>query len=153
MISERQNIAASYTAKGESDAQIIKNETDKEVTITLAEAEKDAETIIAEGEAEYMRILSEAYNDPAKAEFYNYLRALDALKASLKKNGNILMLDKDSELVKILYGTDEALDVKYEDLLKEQATEATTEQSTEATTEAATEATTETATEATTEEE
>ena len=153
MISERQNIAASYTAKGESDAQIIKNETDKEVTITLAEAEKDAETIIAEGEAEYMRILSEAYNDPAKAEFYNYLRALDALKASLKKNGNILMLDKDSELVKILYGTDEALDVKYEDLLKEQANEATTEQSTEATTEAATEATTETATEATTEEE
>ena len=92
-----------------------------------------------------MRILSEAYNDPAKAEFYNFLRALDALKASLKKNGNILMLDKDSELVKILYDTDEALGVQYEDLLKEQAqtTEATTEQSTETTTEAATEATTE----------
>ena len=107
MISERQNIAASYTAKGESDAQIIKNETDKEVTITLAQAEKDAETIIAEGEAEYMRILSEAYNDPDKAEFYNYLRGLDALKGSLKNNGNVLMLDKDSELVRIIYGTNE----------------------------------------------
>ena len=114
MISERQNIAASYTAKGESDAQMIKNETDKEVTITLAKAEKDAETIIAEGEAEYMRILSEAYNDPDKAEFYNYLRGLDALKASLKNNGNTLMLDKDSELVRIIYGTNEDISAQSE---------------------------------------
>ena len=137
MISERQNIAASYTAKGESDAQIIKNETDKEVTITLAEAEKDAETIIAEGEAEYMRILSEAYNDPDKAEFYNYLRGLDALKASLKNNGNILMLDKDSELVKIIYGTDEDVSAQSEyQRQQEQTTEQTTEAATEATTQA-----------------
>ena len=107
MISERQNIAASYKAKGDSDAQIIKNETDKEVTITLAEAEKDAEQTIAEGEAEYMRILSEAYNNAEKADFYNYIRGLDALKASLKGKNNTLMLDKDSELVRILYGQDE----------------------------------------------
>ena len=107
MISERQNIAASYKAKGDSDAQIIKNETDKEVTITIAEAEKDAEQTIAEGEAEYMRILSEAYNNAEKADFYNYIRGLDALKLSLKGKNNTLMLDKDSELVKILYGQEE----------------------------------------------
>lgn len=107
MISERQNIAASYTAQGESEAQIIKNETDKEVTITLAEAEKDAEQIIAEGEAEYMRILSEAYNNAEKADFYNYIRGLDALKASLKSTNNTLILDKDSDLVKILYGAED----------------------------------------------
>lgn len=137
MISERQNIAASYTAKGESEAQMIKNETNKEVTITIANAEKDAERIIAEGEAEYMRILSEAYNDPAKAEFYNYLRGLDALKASLKSTGNVLMLDKDSELVKILYGTDEVLSVQNQDQLDEEKTTQapTTESTTEATTE------------------
>ncbi|MBR6222598.1 MAG: protease modulator HflC [Lachnospiraceae bacterium] len=104
MISERQNIAASYKAKGDSDAQIIKNETDKEVTISIAEAEKDAEQTVAEGEAEYMRILSEAYNNEEKAEFYNYIRGLDALKLSLKGNNNTLILDKDSELVRILYG-------------------------------------------------
>lgn len=131
MISERQNIAASYTAKGESEAQIIKNETDKEVTITIAEAEKDAEAIIAEGEAEYMRILSEAYNDPDKADFYNYLRGLDALKASLKNNGNVLMLDKDSELVKIIYGADEELGVENLGPIRENTTEQTTEQTTE----------------------
>ncbi len=105
MISERGNIAAGYKAKGEAEAQKIRNETDKNVTITLANANKEAETIMAEGEAEYMRILSDAYNDEDKAEFYNYIRSLDAIKESLRKNGdNTLILDKDSELAGILYG-------------------------------------------------
>lgn len=105
MISERGNIAAGYKAKGEAEAQKIRNETDKNVTITLANANKEAETTMAEGEAEYMRILSDAYNDEDKAEFYNYIRSLDAIKESLKKNGdNTLILDKDSELAGILYG-------------------------------------------------
>ena len=58
MISERDNIAATYTAEGNSEAQIIRNTTDKEVTVLLSEAEKEAAILIAEGEAEYMRILS-----------------------------------------------------------------------------------------------
>ncbi|MCR5250461.1 MAG: protease modulator HflC [Lachnospiraceae bacterium] len=104
MISERGNIAAGYTAKGEADAQKIRNETDREVTITLANAEKEAETLQAEGEAEYMRILSEAYNDADKADFYNFIRSLDALKLSLTGSDKTLILDKDSELAKILSG-------------------------------------------------
>ena len=61
MISERDNIAATYTAEGSSEAQKIRNTTDKEVTVILSEAEKNAEILISEGEAEYMRILSEAF--------------------------------------------------------------------------------------------
>lgn len=106
MISERQNIAAGYTAKGNADAQLIKNETDKEVTIKLAEAEKKAEQLRAEGEAEYMKILSDAYNNEDKADFYNYTRSLDALKISLSGENKTIILDKDSELVKILYGVE-----------------------------------------------
>ena len=60
MISERDNIAATYTAEGEAEARIIRNSTDAEITILLSEAEKNAEILLAEGEAEYMRILSEA---------------------------------------------------------------------------------------------
>lgn len=104
MISERQNIAAGYTAKGNADAQLIKNETDKEVSIKLAEAKRQAEQLIAEGEAEYMRILSDAYSSEDKADFYNYLRSLDALKSSLTGDNKTIILDKDSELVRILYG-------------------------------------------------
>lgn len=103
MISERVNISAGYAAEGEKEAQMIKSETDKEVSIMIAEANAKAEQLIAEGEAEYMKILSSAYNDPAKAEFYEFVRALDAAKASLGKNGNILILDKESPLVDIFY--------------------------------------------------
>jgi membrane protease subunit HflC len=103
MISERNNIAAQFTAEGESEAQMIRSRTDKEVQIMLSEAKANAEATEAEGEAEYMRILSDAYNDPDKAEFYNFVRSLDAAKASLKGQGNVLFLSKDSPLAQIFY--------------------------------------------------
>lgn len=103
MISERNNIAAQYTAEGESEAQMIRSETDKEVEIMRSEAKAQAEILEAEGEAEYMRILSDAYSDPDKAEFYNFVRSLDAAKASLTGDGNVLFLSKDSPLARIFY--------------------------------------------------
>ncbi len=103
MISERNNIAAGYAAKGQAEAQKIRNETDKQVSILTANAKKDAAKIEAEGEAKYMQILSNAYNDEGKAEFYNYLRGLDSLEALAGKN-KTLILDKDSEYARILYG-------------------------------------------------
>lgn len=104
MISERNNIAAGYRADGQYESQLIKNETDRTVRETVAKASADAEKIKAEGEAEYMRILSEAYNDEAKADFYNYVRSLDALKASLTGSNKTIVLDGDSELARILSG-------------------------------------------------
>lgn len=105
MISERNNIAASYTAEGESKAKKIQNETDKQVAILKAQAEKNSAKLKAEGEAKYMETLQQAYNDKDKADFYNYIRSLDALKISLSGTGEKkLMLGKDSELAKILYG-------------------------------------------------
>ncbi len=105
MISERENIAAAYTAEGAAEAQKIRNETDRKVTVMKAEAEKEAAGILAEGESEYMRILQAAYNTTEKAEFYNYTRSLDALKESLSGENKTVILDKDSELAKILYGS------------------------------------------------
>ena len=105
MISERQNIAASFTAEGSSEAQKIRNRTDRQAAIKLADAEQSADILVAEGEAEYMRILQTAYNTPEKAEFYNYLRSLDALKKSLSGKGEkIIMLGKDSELGRLING-------------------------------------------------
>lgn len=103
MISERNNIAASYTAQGEQQAQEIKNDTDEQVTVILAQAQKTADTTIAEGEAEYMRILSEAYNNKDKADFYSFVRQLDAMKATLKDGENTIVLDKDSPIAELFY--------------------------------------------------
>ena len=104
MISERNNIAAQYTADGEYQSSLIKNDTDRSVKETIAKAEAEAEKIKAEGEAKYMQILSEAYNDESKADFYNYVRSLDAIKASLKGPDKTIILDADSELARILSG-------------------------------------------------
>ena len=104
MISERDNIAATYTAEGSSEAQIIRNTTDKEVTVLLSEADKKAAILVAEGEAEYMKILSEAYNDPSKQEFYSFVRSLDALKASMKGGRKTVILSPDSPIAQIFYG-------------------------------------------------
>ena len=103
MISERENIAAGYTAQGAADAQLIINDTDRQVAVILADAESEAAIIRAEGEAQYMEILSDAYNDPDKADFYEFIRGLDALEALANDNSTII-LDQDSEYAQILYG-------------------------------------------------
>lgn len=105
MISERANTSAGYLAEGEKVAKDIRSETDKEVSILLAEAKAKAEQLIAEGEAEYMRILATAYDNKSKADFYEFVRALDAAKAALANGENVLVLDKNSPLVDIFYRT------------------------------------------------
>ena len=104
MISERENIAAQYTAEGKSEAQIIENTTDKEVSIMLSDAAAKAEAIVAEGEAEYMRILSDAYANPEKMDFYSFVRALDAVKASVTGNNKTVILSEDSPVAKVFNG-------------------------------------------------
>ena len=101
MISERNNIAAQYTAEGEAEATKIRTQTDNEVAISLSEAEAEAEKIIAEGEAEYMKILSAVYNDESRSEFYTFVRSLDAAKASLVGKNKTVILSEDSPMADI----------------------------------------------------
>lgn len=104
MITERNNIAAAYKAQGESEAQIIRNTTDKEVSVMLSEAQAKADATVAEGEAEYMRILSEAYNDEGKADFYLFSLQLDTIKESVTNGNTTIFLDKDSPVAQIFNG-------------------------------------------------
>ena len=102
MISDRNQIAEKYTADGNYEASIIRNEVDKEVNIIVSNAEVEAARLEAEGEQEYMRLLAEAYNTDDKKEFYEFTRALDALKASLTGEGKTVIIDDDSMLGQIL---------------------------------------------------
>lgn len=104
MISERDNIAATYTAEGNSEAKVICNTTDKEVTIQISDAKKQAEILKAEGEQEYMKILAQAYGEEERSEFYSFVRSLDALKASMKGGGKTVILSEESPIAKIFEG-------------------------------------------------
>jgi len=104
MISERNQMAEKYTADGNYEASIIRNDVDKKVNIMVSDAEAEAAKLEAEGEAEYMRLLAEAYDSPDKKDFYEFTLALDALKASLTGGQKTVILDANSELAKILLG-------------------------------------------------
>ena len=101
MISERNNIAASYLAEGEAKAKEIRNEADKKVTIQLAEANAKGEILKAEGDAEYMRILSEVYDSEDEADFYSFMIAIDSMKKSLTGDGKTIVLDPSSPIAQI----------------------------------------------------
>ena len=103
MISERNNIAATYKAEGEEEAKQISNNTQAEIIVMQSEADAQAAEIIAKGEAEYMRILSEAYNDPEKADFYIFLRSLDAAKVTMSGENKTLIIDETSPIAQIFY--------------------------------------------------
>ncbi len=104
MISERNQMAEKYTADGNYEASIIRNEVDKQVNILISNAKAEAAKLEAEGEAEYMRLLAEAYDSKDKKEFYEFTLALDALKLSLTGGEKTVILDGNSELAKILMG-------------------------------------------------
>ena len=104
MISERNQMAEKYTADGNYDASIIRNDVDKQVNIIISNAKAEAAKLEAEGEAEYMRMLAEAYDTDDKKDFYEFTIALDALQQSLTGDEKTIILDADSALAKILTG-------------------------------------------------
>ena len=104
MISERNQMAEKFTADGDKEANLIINEVNKIVNITISNAEAEAAKLIAEGEAEYMRMLAEAYDTEDKKDFYEFTLALDALMQSLTGGEKTIILDADSDLAEILMG-------------------------------------------------
>ena len=106
MISERNQMAEKYTADGNYEASIIRNDVDKKVNIMVSDAQAEAAKREAEGEQEYMRLLAEAYDSHDKQEFYEFTLALDALKSSLNGSDKTVILDGNSDLAKILMGTE-----------------------------------------------
>ena len=104
MISERNQMAEKYTADGNYEASIIRNEVDKQVNIIVSNAQAESAKLEAEGEAEYMRLLAAAYDTADKKSFYEFTLALDALKKSLTGNESTVILDENSALAQILMG-------------------------------------------------
>jgi len=101
MISERNNIAASYIAEGEAEATKIRTQTDYEISVSISKAKAEAEATVAAGEAEYMKTLSAVYSDEARSDFYTFVLSLDAAKASLIGDNKTLILDEDSPIAQI----------------------------------------------------
>lgn len=105
MISERNQMAEKYTADGNYEASIIRNNVDKQVNIIVSDAEAQAAMLVADGEGEYMRMLAAAYDSDDKKDFYKFTLALDALKKSLDGTEKTVILDGSSDLAQVLTGS------------------------------------------------
>lgn len=81
------------TGKGEGDR--IRAEAEKERKIMLAEGYNEAQHIRGEGDAKAIEIYASAYNK--NPEFYSFYRKLEAYRKSFNSQGDILVIDPNSD--------------------------------------------------------
>ena len=97
MNAERNKEAKEIRAQGAEKAQAIRATAEKERTIILANAQRDAQKLRGEGDAESIRITASAFNKDA--EFYSFIRSLEAYKNSISKD-TLMVLDPTVEYLK-----------------------------------------------------
>ncbi|HEX6995162.1 MAG TPA: protease modulator HflC [Gammaproteobacteria bacterium] len=102
MRQERLRIAAQLRAEGEEESERIKADADRQREVILAEAYREAERIRGDGDARATEIYAAAYSkDP---EFYRFYRSMLAYRESIGGEGDVLVLEPDSEFFKFLQG-------------------------------------------------
>jgi len=100
MNAEREKEAREHRSQGQELAEGIRAAADREVTVIQANAYRDAELIRGEGDATATRVYADAFNrDP---EFYAFTRSLRAYQQSFKGDGDILLIQPDSEFFRYL---------------------------------------------------
>jgi len=95
MESERARIAAEVRAQGSEEAEKIRANADRKKTILLAQAYREAQQTRGEGDAKSADIYAKAYT--RDAEFYSFYRSLRAYRNALGKEGDLFVLEPDSE--------------------------------------------------------
>ena len=100
MNAEREKEAREHRSQGQELAEGIRAAADREVTVLRANAYRDSELIRGEGDATATAIYAQAFNqDP---EFYSFTRSLRAYQDAFQGNGDIMLLQPDSEFFRYL---------------------------------------------------
>lgn len=103
MRSERQIEAQELRAKGREQALVITSDADRRQVVIEADAYKEAEQIRGDGDARAAEIYASAFGpDEETAEFYRFYRSLNAYRAAFGRDGDLLVIDPDSEFFRYL---------------------------------------------------
>ncbi|MEN3931347.1 protease modulator HflC [Microvirga sp. W0021] len=95
MVSERRREAADIRAQGDQKAQIIRAKAQRDATVIIAEANRQSQELRGQGDAEKNRILAEAFGQDA--EFFNFIRSMQAYQAGFTADKTNMVLSPDSE--------------------------------------------------------
>ena len=105
MRTERNRLAEELRSEGKEIAREIRAVADKDKVVILAEAYKQAEQLRGQGDAQAAGIYAESFSqDP---EFYDFTRSLKAYKSTFNDQGDILLIDPDSDYFKYLNKSDQ----------------------------------------------
>lgn len=102
MRAERTAVAKEHRSEGQEKAETIRAEIDRRVTVMLADAERNARTVRGEGDAQAAAIYADAYNKDA--EFFGFVRSLEAYKKTFKDKQDVMVLSPDSDFFRYMKG-------------------------------------------------
>ena len=100
MRSERERVATAFRSNGRKEAEIIQAGADRKATVIHANANRDAKILIGEADAEAANIYASAYNKDA--EFFTFVRSLQAYETSFKNTQDLMVMKPDSEFFKFM---------------------------------------------------
>lgn len=100
MRAEREAVAREHRSEGREQAEVIRAEIDAKVTIMLADAERNLRTTKGQGDAQAAQIYAETYSK--SADFYAFLRSMDAYKASFDSKRDVLIVEPNSDFFKYM---------------------------------------------------
>jgi membrane protease subunit HflC len=100
MTSEREREAREHRSKGKELAEGIRAAADRDKVVIESDAYRDAELIRGEGDALAAGIYAKAYNQDA--EFYSFMRSLQAYRESFANKGDIMLVEPDSSFFRYL---------------------------------------------------
>jgi len=100
MNAEREKEAREHRSQGQELSEGIRAAADREVTVLRANAYRDSELIRGEGDAKATGIYAQAFNQDA--EFYSFTRSLRAYQDAFQGNGDVMLLQPDSEFFRYL---------------------------------------------------
>lgn len=100
MRAERTAVAREHRSEGREQAEIIKAEADRRVTVMIADAQRNSRTLRGEGDAEAARIYADAY--AANPQFFNFVRSLEAYRKSFEQGGDMMILKPEGDFFRFL---------------------------------------------------
>ncbi len=100
MRAERAAVAREHRSEGQEQAEVIKANIDAKVTVMLADAERNARQLRVEGDAIAAQIYADAYSK--NADFYSFLRSMDAYKQSFNSKQDVMVIAPDSDFFKYM---------------------------------------------------
>lgn len=100
MRTEREREARELRSRGQELAEGIRADADRQKAVIEANAYRDAQQLRGEGDALAAKIYADAYNQDA--EFYSFYRSLNAYKEAFNQQGDIMVLQPDSDFFRYL---------------------------------------------------